>query len=163
MNRQAFMVGRMASLITQCVPDERKAVHLRFINKNDKFDKLNPSELSSKMNFTPDGSTKLGTNLKDKVLNDFLYGPVNNGEGLKRPLLILTVTDGCPNEEPKKQYENEIRASLDFVKANGFGKKGEISPWLCIGDITNAKQPSVTTSARWAMHLRLPNSWKAGR
>jgi hypothetical protein len=130
MYRQAVMVERMASLITRAAPEGGRLVHLRFINKNDKFDNLKPSELSSKMNFTPDGSTKLGTNLKDKVLNDFLYGPVNKGHVLSRPLLILTVTDGCPNQEPTETYENEIRASLNFVRDNGYGEEGTLLLWF---------------------------------
>jgi hypothetical protein len=139
MNRQAVMVQRMASLITQAAPEEGTLVHLRFINKSDKFDDLKPSDLSSKMNFVPNGSTKLGTNLKGKVLSDFLYGPVDNGQTLKRPLLILTVTDGCPNEEPTESYENEIRASLNYVKAKGYGDEGKLYSWLYIGSITNSR------------------------
>ncbi|KAJ5948647.1 hypothetical protein N7454_001954 [Penicillium verhagenii] len=123
MNRQAIMVERLAKLITQAAPQEGTLVDLRFINKNDKFNDISPSDLSSKMNFTPDGSTRLGTNLRDKVLNDFLYGPLDKGETLKRPLLILTVTDGCPNQEPTDTYEKEIRASIDYVKQNGYGKE----------------------------------------
>jgi hypothetical protein len=163
MNRQAFMVERMAKLITDAAPDEGALVHLRFINKNDKFDNLKPSELSSKMKFTPDGSTKLGTNLKDKVLNDFLYQPVKKGLDLSRPLLILTVTDGCPNEEPTKSYENEVRESLKFVKDNGYGEEGTHLSWFYIDEIANPVQPSGMTLARWATRLRLLNSWKAGR
>lgn len=163
MNRQAFMVERMASLITQAAPEEGTLVHLRFINKSDKFNDLKPSDLSSKMNFAPNGSTKLGTNLKDKVLNDFLYGPVENGQTLKRPLLILTVTDGCPNEEPTNSYENEVRASLNFVKAKGYGDEGKLSSWLHISGIANPKQPSAMTSARWVMRRRLPSFWNPGR
>ena len=157
MNRQAIMVQRMASLITQAAPQEGTLVHLRFINRSDKFNDLKPSDLSSKMNFTPNGSTRLGTNLKDKVLNDFLYGPVNNGETLKRPLLILTVTDGCPNEEPTGTYEKEIRTSLQFVRDNNYGDEGKLLLWLFINDIANPKQLYVMTSARWAMRPKLPN------
>lgn len=163
MNRQAFMVERMANLITQAAPEEGTLVHLRFINQNDKFDNLKPSELSSKMKFTPAGSTKLGTNLKDKVLNDFLYEPVNKGNVLSRPLLILTVTDGCPNEEPTNSYENEVRASLKFVKDNGYGEEGTLLSWFYIDDIANPAQRSGMILARWATRLRLLNSWKVGR
>lgn len=130
MDRQATMVQRIASLITQAAPPAGALVDLRFINKSDKFNDISPSDLSSKMTFTPNGSTRLGTNLKGKVLEDFLYGPVRNGNGLKRPLLILTVTDGCPNEEPTSAYEDEIRASLDFVTANGYGEEGKTLSWL---------------------------------
>lgn len=126
MSLQAAMVENMAHLITAAATEDQRLVHLRFINKDDKFDNLNPNELSLKMNFSPTGSTRLGSNLKDKVLDDFLYGPINKGYVLSRPLLILTVTDGAPNSEDPDAYENEVRASLNFVKANGYGDEGKL-------------------------------------
>ncbi|KUL81849.1 hypothetical protein ZTR_09744 [Talaromyces verruculosus] len=140
MNRQAEMVERVAKLITQAAPEEGTLVDLRFINKNDKFNDINPSDLASKMKFTPDGSTKLGTNLKEKVLNDFLYGPLNKGETLKRPLLILTITDGCPNQEPSDTYEKEIRASIDFVKGQGYGKEAVRYNMSQVGNASEATE-----------------------
>ena len=126
MSRQAFMVERMANLITAAAPEEGTLVHLRFINRDAKFDNLKPSELSSKMNFTPEGATRLGSNLKDKVLDDFLYGPINSGYTLSRPLLILTVTDGAPNNEDAGSYQYEVRESLKFVRDNGYGEEGKL-------------------------------------
>lgn len=136
MNRQAVMVGNLATFITDAAPDDT-VVHLRWINKSDKLDDIKPSELSSKMNFTPNGSTKLGTNLKDKVLNDFLYGPVNGGKTLNRPLLILTVTDGCPNEEPTEQYEHEIKESFKFLRDNGYREEGILLSRFYINSIAD--------------------------
>ncbi|CAI7625675.1 unnamed protein product [Penicillium glandicola] len=154
MNRQAIMVERMAKLITQAAPPEGTLVHLRFINKNDKFDNLQPSELSAKMTFTPNGSTKLGTNLKDKVLSDFLYGPVNNGHVLSRPLLILTVTDGCPNEEATSAYEDEVRASLKFVKDNGYGEE---AVRYDLSQVGNAPEATKFLES-WQMNDLVPNN-----
>lgn len=138
MNRQAVMVEELAKFITKAAPDDT-VVHLRWINKSDKLDDIKPSELSSKMNFTPNGSTKLGTNLKDKVLNDFLYGPVNSGKTLKRPLLILTVTDGCPNEEPTEQYEHEIKESFKFLRDNGYREEGILLSRFYINSIADQR------------------------
>ncbi|OQE27890.1 hypothetical protein PENFLA_c005G10787 [Penicillium flavigenum] len=140
MNRQTFMVERMARAITEAVPEEGPSVHLRFINKNDKFDNVKPEDLASKMNFTPDGSTQLGTALKAKVLNDFLYGPVNSGKVLERPLLILTITDGCPNQEPTETFENEIRESLKFVKENNYGEEAVRYDLSQVGNADEATQ-----------------------
>ncbi|KAJ5385126.1 hypothetical protein N7517_003037 [Penicillium concentricum] len=154
MNRQTTMVKRMASLITQAAPEEGTFVHLRFINKGDKFDDLNPNDLPSNMNFTPSGSTKLGTNLREKVLNDFLYGPVNKGEILKRPLLILTVTDGCPNEEPTETFENEIRASVQFVKANGYGPE---AVHYDLSQVGNAAEATKFLES-WQMNSLIPDT-----
>ncbi|CAG8891156.1 unnamed protein product [Penicillium egyptiacum] len=154
MSRQSFMVERMARLITDAAPEEGALVHLRFINKNDKFDNLKPSELASKMNFTPDGATQLGTNLKNKVLNDFLYSPVNSGNVLQRPLLILTVTDGCPNQEPTETFEKEIRASLDFLRKNGYGEEAVRYDLSQVGNATEATQFLES----WEMNDLVPNN-----
>jgi hypothetical protein len=135
MNKQATMVGRMADLITRAAPEGNAQVYLRFINKNEKFDKISPGELTSKMKFTPNGPTPLGANLKAKVLSDLLYDPLNKGEVLDRPLLILTVTDGCPTDDPKDTYEKEIRESLKFVKDKGYGDEGRLSSSVYIDDV----------------------------
>lgn len=124
MNRQLIMVQRMAELITQAAPNGR--VHLRFINKTDgKTNNLKPDELADRMNFTPDGSTKLGTNLKAKVLQEFLYDPIDRGFELRRPLLILTITDGCPNEEDKDAFSKAIEESMTFLMQNAYGSQGK--------------------------------------
>ncbi|KAJ5781178.1 hypothetical protein N7457_006338 [Penicillium paradoxum] len=120
MNRQSIMVQRMADLITKAAPNGR--VHLRFINKTDgQANNLRPSDLPDKMNFTPDGSTRLGTNLKSKIVQEFLYDPVDRGFELRRPLLILTITDGCPNEEDKDTFANVIEESMKYLASNGYG------------------------------------------
>ncbi|KAJ5748654.1 uncharacterized protein N7511_010350 [Penicillium nucicola] len=153
MNRQAVMVSRMAWLITQAAPSGTK-VHLRFINKSDKFNDLDPSQLSSKMTFTPDGSTELGTHLKGKVLNDFLYGPINSGLPLAKPLLILTVTDGCPNVEAVDTYEKEIRNSLDFLKQNGLGEEAVRYDLSQVGTAPEATKFLES----WQMNDLVPNN-----
>ncbi|KAJ6155233.1 hypothetical protein N7470_005799 [Penicillium chermesinum] len=74
-----------------------------------------------RMNFTPSGSTKLGTNLKGKILDEFLYKKLDAGEDLEKPLLILTVTDGAPNEEDKDEFRKQIEASFTYVASKGYG------------------------------------------
>lgn len=124
MDRQSAMVTRMANLITTAAPHGR--VHLRFINKTDgQANNLNPSDLPAKTSFKPSGSTRLGTNLKNKILQEFLYDPIDRGFELRRPLLILTITDGIPNEEPKDTFENVIRESQAFLVSNGYGPQGQ--------------------------------------
>ncbi|KAJ5867457.1 hypothetical protein N7534_002010 [Penicillium rubens] len=140
MNKQATMVGRMADLITRAAPEGNAQVYLRFINKNEKFDKISPGELTSKMKFTPNGPTPLGANLKAKVLSDLLYDPLNKGEVLDRPLLILTVTDGCPTDDPKDTYEKEIRESLKFVKDKGYGDEAVRYDLSQIGNASEATE-----------------------
>ncbi|KAJ5790451.1 uncharacterized protein N7518_007462 [Penicillium psychrosexuale] len=154
MSLQASMVEKMARLITAAATEDKRLVHLRFINKDVKFDNLNPSELSFKMNFSPAGSTRLGSNLKDKVLDDFLYGPINKGDVLSRPLLILTVTDGAPNSEDPDAYQNEVRASLDFVKANGYGEE---AVRYDLSQVGNAPEATAFLES-WEMNDLVPNN-----
>ncbi|KAJ5223947.1 hypothetical protein N7468_008489 [Penicillium chermesinum] len=82
---------------------------------------LHPDDLPPRMNFTPSGSTKLGTNLKGKILDEFLYKKLDAGEDLEKPLLILTVTDGAPNEEDKDEFRKQIEASFTYVASKGYG------------------------------------------
>jgi hypothetical protein len=125
MFRQSILVQQMADLITQAAPNRR--VHLRFINKNkNKDNKLKPSELAEQLDFIPDGSTMLGTNFKTKVLQEFLYDPINRGFELRRPLLILIITDGRPAEEFENNLQNVIKESMVYLAKEGYGPQGKL-------------------------------------
>lgn len=125
MTRQADLVTRMGDLMTRAAPEG--TVHLRFINSPDTSgNNLTEDQLEARMKFTPDGSTRLGTNLKAKVLDEFVHQPLNANTELKRPLLIMVVTDGCPNEEGDQDFHDAIVDSLKFVKDRGYGQESKL-------------------------------------
>jgi hypothetical protein len=74
----------------------RSGISLRFINfpDDDGYNHLNHGEINSVIsNVFPEGSTKLGTKLLEKVLFPFVFNPAKRME-LKKPVLISIITDG---------------------------------------------------------------------
>jgi hypothetical protein len=53
------------------------------------------------------GLTPLGTQLDAKIIQPLLLGPARANQ-LKKPLLIVILTDGTPAGEPKEQVFNVI-------------------------------------------------------
>ena len=93
---QAALVKRIADIATRAVPGD-EGVHLRFINNDAVCNNLSAAQVEAKLQFSPGGGTALGANLTKKVLQPLVYDVIEKGEPLARPLLVLTITDGCPN------------------------------------------------------------------
>lgn len=52
--------------------------------------------------------TKLGTVLDAKILQPFVLRPAQNGN-LHKPVLVIVITDGAPEGEPKDKLEDVIK------------------------------------------------------
>lgn len=60
------------------------------------------------MQFRPASGTNIGTGLEKKILQPFIYDVINRNEKLRRPYLILTITDGKPEPETPDTLKNAI-------------------------------------------------------
>lgn len=68
------------------------------------------------LTFSQLGLTPLGTQLDAKIIQPLLLGPARSGQ-LKKPLLIVILTDGTPAGEPKEQVFNVImRTNQDLQR-----------------------------------------------
>ncbi|KAL2184044.1 hypothetical protein L209DRAFT_757383 [Thermothelomyces heterothallicus CBS 203.75] len=104
---QRKMVKRICSVTTKLVP-EGVGVDLHLINHSQDYVDLREEEIDEKLGtISPDGDTKIGTNLEKKILLPFVYKPLESG-GLKRPLLISIITDGDPTQEHRDTLKNAI-------------------------------------------------------
>lgn len=87
-----------------------EGISLRFINHRteDYFDNLKDRTMIDKVlnNVTPNDATPIGTSLQRKVLQPLLKR-AKDGE-LKRPALIVIITDGEPNWEPPDTLKHTI-------------------------------------------------------
>ncbi|KAK8124430.1 uncharacterized protein PG998_000189 [Apiospora kogelbergensis] len=120
MASQASIVAFMSELMLMFAPTD-KGVHLRFINKTGPgMDNIRGDALKNQLSFTPAGSTKIGNGLKDKVLNPFVYSIVDGKKTFDRPVLVLTITDGIPSEEPEDTFANMMTACSEKVKAASY-------------------------------------------
>ncbi|MCJ1344266.1 hypothetical protein MMC31_002469 [Peltigera leucophlebia] len=71
------------------------------------------------MAFEPKGGTRIGANLREKILKPFIFDVLDRGDKLERPYLILTITDGSPEGEEEDQFRNAIvECSRRLVQRN---------------------------------------------
>ncbi|KAI1177290.1 hypothetical protein F4777DRAFT_542471 [Nemania sp. FL0916] len=98
---QTALVKKMSEIATRAVPGNR-GCHLRFINKdtpnNNSLDSATiERELANYGRGT--GWTPIGTKLKEHVLDQIVYKEINEATLLKRPFLVMCITDGFPTQE----------------------------------------------------------------
>ncbi|KAJ1706327.1 ankyrin repeat protein [Aspergillus flavus] len=101
---QRILVARMARIMGFVNPQAAAGVaSLRFINADiGNADNLTEAQVNDYMNQTnPNGATPIGTNLKKKILDPLIHNVLSAGQNLPKPYLIMTITDGAPNEENK--------------------------------------------------------------
>lgn len=119
---QRDLVRRIASICTRLVPDDM-GVHLRFINAElADANNLRMEDVVKIMDLVePNGGTKIGTNLRERILNPCVY----NQTKLARPLFVSIITDGVPNPETPNTLENEIVRCQEFLETNGLPSRCE--------------------------------------
>lgn len=107
-NTQKALVERIASVATRPVPDATGA-HLRFINKSETgLDNLSLDQIMLKLHFSASGSARIGTMLNKKILEPFIYDPLDRGDSLPRPFIIAIITHGFSDGEPVDTFKNAI-------------------------------------------------------
>lgn len=124
MAAQKVLVQRMTSIVTRLVPDGSGA-HLRFINNSKAgLDNANKDNIDKSMDINPTGGTMIGTNLKEKILEPFIYNVIEKGDVLKRPYLILIITDGEPRPENPDTLKNAIVECGRRLTDRGYPQEG---------------------------------------
>jgi hypothetical protein len=147
------LATRITSIATLVVPDNsNKGVHLRFINRSDTYDNLKTSDLA-KIKFETAGSTPLGACLEKNVLRPLVYDVIANNKPIPHPLLILTITDGCPDSGDGDKFRNEIARCGKYLVDNGYPKAGLAS--FRQGDFWH-----LSTKFSCSCQLRSQPSWK---
>jgi hypothetical protein len=116
------IVRGIASVANRLLPEDM-GIHLRFINHPTVYNSLTEAQVENVMNgITPDGGTELGTVLESRILQPLLYDVLDRSGGgrLERPLLVCTVTDGCPADgEAFKQAILRCKRRLTSAGCNG--------------------------------------------
>ncbi|KAL4875663.1 hypothetical protein BJY04DRAFT_154082 [Aspergillus karnatakaensis] len=115
------LVTKITEVATELSP-ETYGAHLRFINKDDSTaNNLNAKQVDQRLQFTPAGSTELGTNLEKKVLQPLVYDVINQGV-LHRPLVILTITDGIPTDG-QDTFAQVLKRCIKTLEGKGYDKR----------------------------------------
>ena len=66
------------------------------------------------------GLTPMGTELKNKVLDEFVLGKANTGQ-LQKPVLVIVLTDGQPAGEPQNAIFDTIRNANMELQRSRYG------------------------------------------
>ncbi|GAA6021497.1 hypothetical protein JCM10207_005779 [Rhodosporidiobolus poonsookiae] len=94
-------------------------------------------ELISRIKFNR--GTPLGTSLREKVLEPLVYKPIKKGK-LKKPLLIVCVTDGAPTFEPRDTIVKVIKESKAILSKTPFTADAVSYSMAQIGDDMEARE-----------------------
>ncbi|KAF4987784.1 hypothetical protein FGRMN_10160 [Fusarium graminum] len=138
---QTEIVSSIADIMTHVEPDEKMSARLRFINKSSPgLDNLLGQPLKAQMNFTPDGSTKIGTNLNNKVLEPLIYSKINARETFAKPSIVVIITDGCPTEEVEDTLQNAIATCRQKLIDAGYDRRTVLFSINQIGNAPEAAQ-----------------------
>lgn len=123
---QRELVKRITNIATQLVPED-KGVHLRFINRAEPgWDDLRSEAIEENMTFEPSGNTQIGTKLRDKILQPFIYDVLNRGIPLERPYLIMMITDGCPTAEAENTLKDVVMECGRKLREKGYERQGKV-------------------------------------
>ncbi|BFZ59817.1 hypothetical protein YB2330_000838 [Saitoella coloradoensis] len=97
-------------------------ISVRFFNSNVRGDRITSeqqaTQLVSQIHFT--GLTPLGTQLNAKVLEPFVLSPARSNT-LRKPILVITITDGTPQGEPHTTIFTTISHASSTLARTRYG------------------------------------------
>lgn len=112
LNRTAFVASIM----------DEDGLQVRFMNNTIQGNGLKSenevSQLISQVNFR--GLTPLGTNLKAKVIDPLVLGPARQN-ALRKPVMIITITDGQPAGESPNTIFSVIKDAKNALMRSPYG------------------------------------------
>lgn len=103
-------------------------IQVRFMNSNEQGNHIRSDAevqgLMQRIQFK--GLTPMGTQLRQKVIDPLVVQPARSG-ALRKPVLVITITDGQPAGEPQGAVFDTIRYASDELARNPRYGKGAIS------------------------------------
>jgi hypothetical protein len=117
-------------------------VSIRFMNSNLQGNNIKTSldihNLISKIQFN--GGTPMGTSLDQKILKPLILSPASN-KNLKKPVLIITITDGEPTGEDSDTFRRVVKSAAKFLDDNTkYGKRAVAFQLAQVGKDSGAQR-----------------------
>ncbi|KAL1953097.1 hypothetical protein VTO42DRAFT_3598 [Malbranchea cinnamomea] len=107
---------------------DEDGIQVRFMNSNEQGNNIRSEqqveELVQRVQFK--GLTPMGTNLRNKVLEPLVLAPARSGQ-LRKPVLVITITDGQPAGEPQGAVAEAIRSAMSELESNPRYGRGALS------------------------------------
>ncbi|KAJ9110517.1 hypothetical protein QFC20_002845 [Naganishia adeliensis] len=119
---------------------DQDGIQVRFMNSRVEGNGINSEQaalnLVQQVRFS--GLTPLGTQLDAKIIQPLLLGPARANQ-LKKPLLIVILTDGTPAGEPKEQVFNVIMRTNQELQRTRYGTDAVSYQFAQIGNDLKAQ------------------------
>lgn len=117
-------------------------ISVRFMNSDERADGMRTEQevntLMQRISFS--GMTPMGTNLKNKVLEPMVLSPARAG-ALKKPVLIITITDGQPAGEDRGMTGQVIKRTVSALERMPKYGAGAVSfQFAQVGNDLEARQ-----------------------
>lgn len=117
-------------------------VQVRFMNSSEQGNGIRTeqevNDLVSRVRFS--GLTPMGEKLRDKILQPLVLGPAKSGQ-LRKPVLIITVTDGHPTDDEKNDIFHIIKtATRDLARNPHYGKGAVSYQFAQVGNDLKARE-----------------------
>ncbi|GAA5912363.1 hypothetical protein JCM8208_003340 [Rhodotorula glutinis] len=114
-----MIIGRVAQAATLFDTD---GIEVYFLNSQlvgrNITSEASAQQLVSQIRFS--GLTPLGTSLDQKIIQPLLLGPARSGQ-LRKPLLVVAVTDGAPAGESRDHIVRVIKNASDTLAQTRYG------------------------------------------
>mmetsp|Transcript_1977 Transcript_1977/g.5870 ORF Transcript_1977/g.5870 Transcript_1977/m.5870 type:complete len:452 (-) Transcript_1977:2876-4231(-) len=85
------------------------------------------------------GMTPLGTKMEQRILEPFLFQPIKRG-ALEKPVLIVTITDGEPTNEPEQKIFAVVKNAKRTCASSRYGAKAVAFSFAQVGKDTGAQE-----------------------
>lgn len=119
---------------------DQDGISVRFMNSRVNGDGINSEaaalQLVQQVKFS--GLTPLGTQLDQKIIQPMLLGPVRQN-ALKKPLLVIAITDGVPAGEAKETVFSVIMRTNQELQRSRYGPGAIAYQFAQVGDDTKAQ------------------------
>ena len=85
------------------------------------------------------GLTPMGTSLKNKIIDPLVLRPASAGQ-LRKPVLVITITDGQPAGEPPQTVFSTIRSASGELARTRYGKGALAFQFAQVGNDLHARE-----------------------
>ncbi|KAK9248161.1 hypothetical protein V1506DRAFT_453300, partial [Lipomyces tetrasporus] len=120
---------------------DNDGIEVRFMNSPIQGNGVNSeaaaSNLISQIKFA--GLTPLGTGLRSKVLDPLVIGPARSG-AMKKPVMVISITDGQPAGENARTVFDVIKATKQQVSQTRYGPGAISFQFAQVGNDLGARQ-----------------------
>ena len=116
-------------------------IEVRFMNSDDRGSNVRTQQDCERLvaNRKFKGLTPMGTSLRNKVLEPLVVGPARANQ-LRKPVLVITITDGQPAGEATGAVFDAIRYAVNELGRSRYGKGAISFQFAQVGNDLKARE-----------------------